>query len=306
VKKRFLQPRAAPAKAGAIDSVRYEDRRYEDQRLRGFGWLRFSPDLEEEYRTRLGAHHNAAIQNAFGLALLALSSVLIFGELPRLQWSAVALAILLSCAGLYLAARESRRNFLLHREMQQLARVDGLTGALNRRAFHDHLELIWRQAERENVAVGLMLLDLDHFKTLNDRHGHQAGDIVLRTTADILRSYALRPLDAVGRYGGDEYIVTWYDAEPGAFSALIQLLPAKLWMGLAGVGVREADMTVSGGAVLVRPSEGASIEVAIRNADEELYKVKRSCRGVIAMAATLLEKGQGELFSAGRADSTSK
>ena len=286
MKKKFLQPRAAPVPADSSRAARYEDGRYARERARGFPWLRFGLELESEYRASSRGRSAAHVRLVCGASLLGLSAFLLFGQFHGLEGFALAFAVLLGWIGLYLTARESRHSFLVEGELRQQAHVDVLTGAMNRRAFHDHLNVIWRQAERAGVAVGLMLLDLDHFKAVNDRHGHQAGDIALRSTAEILKSYALRPLDAVGRYGGDEFIVVWYDAHPAAFASLIQLLPAKLWMGLAATQVREANMTVSGGAVMVRPGVDSSIENAISSADEELYKVKRSCRGVIALRAS--------------------
>lgn len=288
-KKKFLQPRPAPGTAGAHSARRDEDSRYAQQRAYGFPWLRFNADLEAEYRTYSGSERATGIRRAFAAVLLAFSASLTLLEFDGGVGPALIIAVLLGWLGLYLAAHESRHSFLVQAELRQQAQIDGLTGAMNRRAFRDHLDVIWRQAEREGVAVGLLLLDLDHFKELNDQHGHQAGDEVLCSTTEILKSYAVRPLDAVGRYGGDEFIVAWYGADPGSFDALIQLLPAKLWMGLARTRLREANITVSGGAVLVRPSMQNPIMRAIHAADEELYRVKRSCRGSISLAPTFAD-----------------
>lgn len=278
--KRFLQPRDSDrAKSAPASASAYEDQRYTEQMARGIYRLRFAPELEAEFRAQ---SQGLWVRRGFAAALLGLSVYL--GFAPS---AALALAVVLGWLALYLTSLQSRRHFLLRGELRQQAQVDGLTGALNRRAFHQHLDLIWRQAERDGSLIGLMLVDLDHFKQLNDRHGHPAGDTVLRGTTQILKSYALRPLDAVGRYGGDEFIVAWHDAEPKAFAAVVQLLPSKLWMGLAGIGLR-GDITVSGGAVLARPGGGVSIDSAIRAADEELYRVKRRCRGTIGRVAGIL------------------
>jgi diguanylate cyclase (GGDEF)-like protein len=86
-----------------------------------------------------------------------------------------------------------------------VAQTDGLTGIANRRAFDQALERAVRRARRTNEPLSLLLLDLDHFKALNDTAGHQAGDNVLRQFAGILAQAARRPGDVAARYGGEEF-----------------------------------------------------------------------------------------------------
>jgi diguanylate cyclase (GGDEF)-like protein len=176
---------------------------------------------------------------------------------------------------------------LAQRELQRQARTDALTGLLNRRGFDEHLGVIWRQAEREKAPVGIVLLDVDGFKQLNDSHGHAAGDDVLRHVAGVLKTYASRPLDAVGRYGGDEFVVVWYNADAQRFAALSKLLTAKLQV----VGTH--GFTISGGAVICRPDQALSIKDALLAADERLYAAKRTSRGEILVDDLSLKPIEG-------------
>jgi diguanylate cyclase (GGDEF)-like protein len=281
MKKRFLQPRLPPR---AADGRAAFTQRYERRRALGISGLRFHPELEREYRASAVARGALRIRIIFIIAFLLFATQLRFGDFARFEPFVLAVTALLCAVGLYLHERSSREHFRSSAEWRQQAQIDDLTGVMNRRAFRAHLGRIWRQAERARVPVGIVLLDIDRFKQLNDQHGHLVGDRVLRRTAEILKTYALRPLDAVGRFGGDEFVMAWYDADPVAFAALMQLLPAKLWMGLAAVHANAADQTVSGGAVLAWPSAGTSIESAMLAADEELYRIKRSNRGAIALA----------------------
>jgi diguanylate cyclase (GGDEF)-like protein len=290
-KKKFLQPRATVPVTAAAPAD--DNRAAPPSRVSGL--LRLGDRIENAL-LQTGSRRAALIYAAFALLLLTFSGALALIELRQPEWGWLAAAVASGWAGLCLALRESRRNLHLQAEYRRLARVDSLTGVLNRAAFRQHLNSIWRQAERENTAIGLMLIDLDHFKALNDQLGHQAGDAVLLTAAQILKSYAQRPFDAVGRYGGDEFVVAWYAPEAEAFSALVKLLPAKLWMGLAASKIGESDITVSGGAVLAWPGPDLSIERAVGLADEELYKVKRSCRGTIGLIVTPAASHQQDLF----------
>jgi diguanylate cyclase (GGDEF)-like protein len=93
-----------------------------------------------------------------------------------------------------------------HDELERLARYDTLTGLLNRRALLERLEEWLRHVQRYGGKFCVIMLDLDHFKQVNDDYGHQVGDRVLAHTAEVLRQ-GLRQTDIVGRYGGEEFLV---------------------------------------------------------------------------------------------------
>jgi diguanylate cyclase (GGDEF)-like protein len=92
-------------------------------------------------------------------------------------------------------------------ELRRIAMIDALTGVANRRSFDDALEHEWRRAQRAGDALALLMIDVDHFKSFNDRYGHPAGDACLRAVAQALLGTSLRPADLVARYGGEEFVV---------------------------------------------------------------------------------------------------
>jgi diguanylate cyclase (GGDEF)-like protein len=92
-------------------------------------------------------------------------------------------------------------------ELRRIATIDVLTGVANRRGFDDALAHEWRRARRAGDPLALLMIDVDHFKSFNDRYGHPAGDVCLRAVAQALVSASLRPADLVARYGGEEFVV---------------------------------------------------------------------------------------------------
>ena len=191
------------------------------------------------------------------------------------------LANVIGLLGLYLLQYDGRLGFLLQNELRQQAVLDSLTGVFNRRAFHIHLDSIWAQAQRERVAVGLLLVDLDDFKRINDSCGHPFGDTTLQRVGEALNECARRPLDAVGRYGGDELIAVWYGVHAQWFTQLALEFPRRLDGLQCDDPAGSLKVTVSGGAVLAYPQPGIGPQDAVRLADEKLYEMKRTQRGAI-------------------------
>lgn len=205
---------------------------------------------------------------------------------PTLAYEVFYLVVgnLIGMIGVYMVQYESRRNFLLQNELWLRAVLDPLTGVLNRREFRNQLDTAWALAQRQQVPLGLLLVDVDNFKAINDSRGHPAGDQVLRAVGDVLKDCAMRPMDAVGRYGGDEFVAMWFDVDPAWFHNLAQELPARLAaypMAGTAAGVK---LNVSGGAVLVEPRPGVLPQDAINLADLKLYERKRDGRGTVALA----------------------
>ena len=95
-------------------------------------------------------------------------------------------------------------NANLHKEVGRLAMTDGLTGLFNHKHFHEMLLMEFQRTERMPQTLSLMLIDIDHFKKINDSYGHPAGDMVLASLAAILRK-TLRGIDILARYGGEEF-----------------------------------------------------------------------------------------------------
>jgi GGDEF domain-containing protein len=107
--------------------------------------------------------------------------------------------------------KQLRTSFLERGLMSEMAARDGMTGLKNRRAFDDHFPRMWQQGLRDRRSLALLLIDVDHFKAYNDHYGHQAGDHALRRVAQVVQSFARRPLDMAARYGGEEFVLALFD-----------------------------------------------------------------------------------------------
>jgi diguanylate cyclase (GGDEF)-like protein len=160
-------------------------------------------------------------------------------------------------------------------QMERLATVDFLTGLLNRRAFFERAESARLLATRLNKPIALMMLDIDHFKQLNDRCGHACGDVALAVFADAARS-ELREHDVMGRLGGEEFAL----ALPGTDLAGAVQAAERLRLAIAAapvpVGGEAYTITVSIGVVLIEPRE--TLTAALARADHALYAAKRGGR----------------------------
>ncbi len=96
---------------------------------------------------------------------------------------------------------------LAYQELQYLANLDGLTQVANRRCFDQHLQQEWQRLARDRQPLSLILADIDYFKPYNDHYGHQAGDVCIRSIAQVIQDVVKRPADLVARYGGEEFAI---------------------------------------------------------------------------------------------------
>jgi two-component system, cell cycle response regulator len=163
------------------------------------------------------------------------------------------------------------RNSWLLQQVQRLAETDGLTGLANRRTFETTLERELSRAARSGEPVTLVMVDVDHFKQLNDEHGHQAGDDVLKLVAEVLAS-ACRDFDTAARYGGEEFAVIL----PSCSSAESLVVAERLRESIAGIET-VTPVTASAG-VATFPGHAPDPEGLIKAADEALYESKRGGR----------------------------
>jgi diguanylate cyclase (GGDEF)-like protein len=163
------------------------------------------------------------------------------------------------------------RNAALMESVQRLAATDGLTGIANRRAFEGTLERELARATRAAEYVSLVLVDLDHFKALNDGLGHQAGDRVLRAAATALAAQC-REFDTPARYGGEEFAVIL----PGCGPEQAQDIAERLRLAV-GATPSPTPVTASAG-VATFPAHAGDADSLVRAADEALYAAKRAGR----------------------------
>lgn len=186
------------------------------------------------------------------------------------------------CAGAlacYSTELLERRQFLSARLLQLFADHDPLTGMMNRRAFETGLETAWRQAQRENANLTLAVLDLDHFKRLNDTQGHAEGDRLLCVVAGALRQSSQRPLDLAARLGGDEFIGLWYGIHEDHVRAFVTELHATLNARIATLAAaKAAQVSISLGAIHIKPGEGMRWLELFTQADAALYHAKKAGR----------------------------
>lgn len=164
-------------------------------------------------------------------------------------------------------------------ELERLATRDGLTGLANRHHFDQMLLREWARARRDQEHLGLIMVDVDHFKRYNDQLGHLAGDGCLRAVARLLEGALVRPGDMAARYGGEEFVVFLPDTDMAGVETVAQRLQRALT--LAHLPHPDSDtgrVTVSMGLASVRPSDTATPAHLVQLADQALYDAKRGGR----------------------------
>lgn len=160
-------------------------------------------------------------------------------------------------------------------ELNRLARIDALTGLKNRRGLDEALDEEIQRAKRQNTGFGLIWLDIDHFKAVNDELGHQTGDDILCRVALWLKA-GVRPYDHPGRWGGDEFVVV---LSPCDEDTLCQIA-ARIRETIERDSIRTGTpVTVSVGGYLCQP--GDNVDTILRQADQALYRVKQQGRNKV-------------------------
>lgn len=170
-------------------------------------------------------------------------------------------------------------------QMLKLAMHDELTGLPNRRYILEVLERLLAASDRQQQPLSLMMLDTDHFKLINDRHGHQVGDQSLKLLADTLRS-RLRTQDHAGRLGGEEFLVVL----PNTQASGARELAEQLRQGIEQTSFLTRDgrpltLTISIGLCCLEPGVELDSQQAISRADQALYLAKQNGRNRVEMAA---------------------
>jgi diguanylate cyclase (GGDEF)-like protein len=172
------------------------------------------------------------------------------------------------------------RSRQLQQRLQKLSDTDPLTGLLNRRAFLRQAEQLKLLAERQQFPLSLALIDLDFFKQINDQHGHQAGDAVLRAFADAAKA-TLRQTDVVGRFGGEEFVLLSTQQDSTTFAALLQRLQqsfTRLCLQDREIGFEVSFSAGISSLIPAASEQNYGIENAIQQADQQLYRAKANGR----------------------------
>jgi len=167
-------------------------------------------------------------------------------------------------------------------QLRMLSEVDALSGLLNRRKLMSVLEEHFDTFERYATPMAMLIFDIDHFKRVNDEHGHLAGDVVIKTTADVcLRE--LRATDAPARLGGDEFVVLMPHTTCEQAAPIAERLRQRIAETLQALGRIGDAVTISGGLACFRAGDG-SCEDVMKRGDDALYQAKRAGRNRIVGA----------------------
>ena len=186
---------------------------------------------------------------------------------------------------------ELQQELITAREMQRLkATRDPLTNLWNHAEIHRLLDLELFRAEREKTPIGVIMADLDHFKAVNDTHGHRAGDVVLRLVAQRMQAM-IRPYDYLGRYGGEEFLFVL----PGCEQSSAVAFAERVRRTVAGSGVDTSEglipVTLSMGVAVGGAGSRVDVAALVGAADAALYRAKNSGRNRVEAAGAETENG---------------
>ncbi|MGV8916257.1 MAG: sensor domain-containing diguanylate cyclase [Pseudomonas sp.] len=201
----------------------------------------------------------------------------------------VGLATSVLCFGIlwltFLLCRELRLRQRAEHELAELASTDGLTGMANRRKLDHVLKTEWARGLRSGKPMSLLMIDVDHFKAFNDRHGHHGGDEALRTVAQTILGSIRRPGDLAARYGGEEFSVVL----PETPLAGAQLIAEKIREAIEALAPFADDpnpITVSIGIASQEPNSRDDVCELVTIADKALYQAKRKGRNRVEYTVT--------------------
>jgi len=201
--------------------------------------------------------------------------------IQMLYLSSFSVGGMLTCLGFVLLASERVRA-----EFERMANVDLLTGAASRRAIMQSLDGEVQRWRRTGRVFSILLLDIDHFKRINDRHGHAVGDQVLARFADSVTS-ALRSIDTLGRYGGEEFVVLLPDNDLPSAAVAAERVRQIVERQIVEAGLPAC--TTSIGCACIDAS-GPSVESLLADADAALYTAKHEGRNAVRLAQPRTEQ----------------
>lgn len=228
-----------------------------------------------------------AVQAALWLGVLLLLGVLWW--LRRQATTIAALRRDLAARDARLAEREQAlaesagRLEELHALLKDMSLRDALTGLYNRRCLDQVLLEAWKAAGARREPLSLLMIDIDHFKQLNDRYGHAAGDDCLREVANRLQRHATTLGGVVARYGGEEFVVVLAATDADIAQALAEALRTAVAAAPVKTAPAPLWVTISVGAATARPQTRDSLGATLKRADEALYQAKREGRNRVVV-----------------------
>ncbi|MFQ3789149.1 diguanylate cyclase [Halomonas sp. A29] len=188
-------------------------------------------------------------------------------------------------AYLLLLREQLRANAAFHdnQALTKISITDPLTGVANRRHFDTMLEQRWDEALAENTVLGMLVIDIDHFKDYNDHYGHLQGDACLRQVAQEMQNHIRQEVDLVVRYGGEEFVVLL----PNASASSTMRAAQRIRQGIEALAIPQAGpgvITVSVGAAALRPHQSMEPAILLSIADAALFQAKRAGRNRSVLA----------------------
>lgn len=171
------------------------------------------------------------------------------------------------------------------------ARTDALTTVANRKAFDEKLHVLRTFWERQRQPFALLLIDLDHFKWINDAHGHQAGDGILTMLGNWLKEW-VREGDMVARYGGDEFAVLLPHAGLDVAASRAETIRSRAAEKASRIALRGEQVALSLSIGVAAPLEGDTEASVLARADEALYRAKRAGRNQVSVQLTATEPAE--------------
>lgn len=189
-------------------------------------------------------------------------------------------------------ARQRTQELLEQRafELEAISRSDALTQLANRLHFEERISQVWREARRLGQPVAVAMVDLDHFKQVNDKHGHPFGDLCLQAAAQALTSAAHRPGDLVARFGGEEFIVLMPDTSiEGARCVAQRILVEVLGTTVEDAGA-STKLSCSIGIASLESVRDHGPSSLVKMADAALYEAKQRGRARVMVYCGRAEK----------------
>jgi len=167
-------------------------------------------------------------------------------------------------------------------QLEVLAKTDGLTEVYNHRYFMDKIGEMFEDSKKKGTPLSLLMIDIDHFKTFNDNHGHMTGDVVLRDIAHILKSNC-RKIDIVARYGGEEFAVILPETGSDEAENIAERIRTLVEKHRLSNGDRSQSVTVSIGVGTSGDKEIETVNALISLADKALYHAKARGRNQVVL-----------------------
>ena len=231
-------------------------------------------------RERVAGHYYLAAM-VCGMLGMVISTLTVWGKLPFNGWTygAIKIGMILQASLLALALSYKIRHQQSGKQLaEQMAQSDPLTGLHNRRGFTEQAAAIWSTAVRNRRPLSLIMLDLDHFKDINDRFGHDAGDLALVQTARLLER-TCRSGDVLARWGGEEFLLLLPETGLAEARALAERLRVEV-QGL-GLATREHAVSLSASFGVIERSTQDQLEQLINQTDRLLYRAKHAGRNQV-------------------------